>query len=247
VRHQRGRPPLLVARATDPGQMFKLVGFYPHAVGGEMHLEVNLDGHGAAERTGLLTATKFHVLGNAVSVQNLPKSAARRKVVRERFEFDIMRAPFSVGNGRFELHNATIKGPLVSANMRGRLDFRTRKLSVSGTFTPLSVLNTMFSDVPVVGEIVTGSRRDGVFAMTYALQGGLENPQLVVNPFSMITPGITRDLLDITPDDSGVAAPDKQNLGRARKGTRSSGSPVVRPGAKVGEEGEPPDAARAKQ
>ena len=76
LRHEQGRPRLLIARSTDAGQVFKLVGFYPHAVGGDMNLDVNLDGQGVAERTGLLTATRFHVLGDAISVQNLPNETA---------------------------------------------------------------------------------------------------------------------------------------------------------------------------
>jgi hypothetical protein len=140
VRNDPGRPRMLRARANDAGQMFKLVGFYPHAVGGEMNLEVNLDGKGAVERTGVLTATKFYVLGDNVTLQNPQKidAAARREIAREKFPFETLRAPFAVGNGQFVLRDAVIDGPLVSANMRGKLDFRTRKLHVGGPFTPLS-------------------------------------------------------------------------------------------------------------
>ena len=237
VRHETGRPRLLLAKSNDAGQVFKLVGFYPHAIGGDMNLEVNLDGQGAAERTGTLTASRFSVLGDTVTVQNLPNpeaarpgergGARRTNVVRQRFEFDSLRAPFSIGHGQFVLHNAAIEGPLVSATMRGKVDFRTRLLQVGGTFTPLSTLNKLFSGVPLVGDIVTGPRREGVFAMTYALQGGLENPQLVVNPFSAITPGITRELMQITPDDPRVVPRGKPTGGRNDGAPRSSSSPAA--------------------
>jgi hypothetical protein len=212
------------------------VGFYPHAVGGEMSLEVNLEGQGAAERTGLLTASRFYVLGDAVTVKtdNEPGSRRTRKSseLREKFEFNTLRAPFEVGHGQFVLKDAVIDGPLISANMRGKIDFRTRRLHVGGTFTPLSTLNKLplFSEVPVVGDIMTGPRRDGVFAWTYALQGGLENPQLVVNPLSGIMPGITREFMQITPDDPHVV-PRKQPSGRNDGGARSSSSPASGPGA----------------
>ena len=112
--------------------------------------------------------------------------------------------------------------------MLGKLDFRTRVLQVGGTFTPLSTLNKIFSEMPLVGDILTGPKREGVFAMTYALQGGLENPQLVVNPFSAITPGITRELMQITPSDPRIV-PGKQPVGRNDKGARSSNSPAIGP------------------
>ena len=67
--------------------------------------------------------------------------------------------------------------------------------------------------------------------MTYALQGGLENPQLVVNPFSAITPGITRELMQITPSDPRIV-PRKQPSGKNDKGARSSNSPAIGPRSK---------------
>lgn len=234
LRQESGRPRMLNARSSDAGQVFKLVGFYPHAVGGDMNLDVNLDGQGVAERTGTLTASRFHVLGDAISVQNLPNetaAAARRNVVREKFEFTALRAPFSVGHGQFVLHSASIEGPLVSATMLGKLDFRTRVMQVGGTFTPLSALNKMFSEIPLVGDIMTGPKREGVFAMTYALQGGLENPELIVNPFSAITPGITRELMQITPSDPRIV-PRKPNEKNDKGGNRSTNAPAVAPRSK---------------
>ncbi len=229
LRYEAGRPRLLVAKSNDAGQVFKLVGFYPHAVGGDMSLEVNLDGQGVAERTGLLTASRFHVLGDTISVQNLPDSPTRRNVVRERFEFDTLRAPFSVGHGQFVLNNASIEGPLVSATMQGRLDFRTRMLQVGGAFTPLSTLNKMFSEIPLFGELLTGPKREGMFAINYAMLGRLENPQLVVNPLSVVTPGITRELMQIAPQDPRIVPPRKQQpTGKTEGGVRASSSPTAR-------------------
>jgi AsmA-like C-terminal region len=230
LRHEPGGPRLLVAKSNDAGQTFKLVGFYPHAVGGDMSLEVNLDGQGVAERTGILTASRFQILGDTISVQNLPDTPARRSVVRERFEFDTLRAPFSVGHGQFILENAAIQGPLVSATMVGKLDFRTRVLQVGGTFTPLSSLNKVFSDIPLFGELLTGPKREGVFAINYALQGGLENPQLIVNPFSAVTPGITRELMQIAPQDPRIVPRKQQPASKNEGGVRSSSSPVAGPG-----------------
>jgi hypothetical protein len=225
VRHEGGRSRTLVARSGDAGQMLRLVGFYPHAVGGDLDLEVNLDGKGAAERTGTLTATKFYVLGDAVTVQNVPGGDpdTRKQIAREKFVFERLRAPFSVGYGQFVLHDAVVEGPMLSANMRGKLDFRSRKMYVGGTFTPLSDLNRLLRGFPVLGDIITGPRGDGVIAVTYALKGGLENPQLEINPFSVLTPGITREFMQITPNDPAVVAPAKP----ASKRTRQPRTPVT--------------------
>ena len=234
VRPEPGRPRLLVARSNDAGQVFKLVGFLPHAVGGDMNLEVNIDGKGPAERTGTLQVARFHLLGDVISVEGGSGPGARRRnVVREKIEFDSLRAPFSVGNGQFvlgdpRLGDARIEGPLVSATMSGRVDFRTRKVHVVGAFTPLAALNKILSDVPLVGDIMTGPKREGIFAWNYALQGGLENPQIVVNPMSGVAPGFTREFFPILPEEP--SAPARKGSGRGDTGARASSSPVSRPG-----------------
>ena len=95
-----------------------------------MNLEVNLDGEGAAERTGTLWARNFRVLGDPVVIEVLQSAdsnrSERRNVVRQQFEFEIMRVPFSVGHGQFVMHNAVINGPFEGATLRGKVDFRAQ-------------------------------------------------------------------------------------------------------------------------
>jgi hypothetical protein len=222
----------MVARSNDAGQVFKLVGFLPHAIGGDMTLEVNIDGKGAAERTGLLTASRFALLGDSVCVEGPPSAGSRcRNVVREKFEFDSLKAPFSVGAGQFVLNNASIDGPLMAATMNGRVDFRTRKVQMTGTFTPLAPLNKMFSEVPIFGDLITGPKREGVFALNFGVHGGLENPQIVVNPLSGVAPGALREVFPIVPEEAGPQERPRRGSRRPDAAARSSSSPVARPGA----------------
>jgi hypothetical protein len=233
VRADPGRPRMLAVRSNDAGQAFKLVGFLPHAVGGDLNLDVNLDGRSGAERAGTLTATRFALLGDAVAYDTPSggPGARRRNVVREKFDFDTLRASFVVGSGQFRLEEGSIDGPMISATMKGTVDFKTRKVHVAGTFTPLSALNKILSDVPLVGDIVTGPKREGVFAWNYALQGGLENPQITVNPMSGVAPGFTREFFPtFVPEDSSPPA-RKSGARSDAGGARASSSPVARPGA----------------
>jgi hypothetical protein len=127
------------------------------------------------------------------------------------------------------LNNASIDGPLMSATMSGRVDFRTRKVHLIGTFTPLAAVNKMFSEVPLVGDLLAGPKREGVFAWNFGVQGGLENPQVVVNPLSGVAPGVTRELFPILPEEPAPAP--RRGGKRSESGARASSSPVARPGA----------------
>jgi hypothetical protein len=253
LRPVAGEPRLLKADAQDAGQIFKLVGFYPHAVGGQMNLEVNLDGEEEADRVGTMWAIDFHVLGDPINVsvpEDVRPGERKRRttsIPRQRFDFQQLKAPFLVGHGQFVLRNASVDGELLSATMTGKVDFRSRQLLVGGTFTPLSGLNRLFSDVPLFGPLVTGPRGEGVFAITYAIHGPLDRPELILNPFSAFTPGIMREFMKITPDNPRVVPPAAP--GTRRDAARASSSPATGPPAEnwpnwVQQEAEP---ARAKK
>jgi hypothetical protein len=228
LRPERAQPRRLRAESSDAGEIFKVVGFYPNARGGAMNLEVNLDGEGAAERTGTLWARDFVVLGDPIiseMVQNGEnrQGGTRGAVVREQFEFEILRAPFSVGHGQFVMHDAVINGPLVSASMRGKVDFRAKSLDVGGTYVPMSGLMRAPAEIPVVGPLLTGPRGEGIFGMTFAIQGSMARPELVMNPLSIITPGILRELFQMTPDDPHVLPRERPT--RRGDAARSSSVP----------------------
>jgi hypothetical protein len=232
VRHERGQPRRLRAEAMDAGLFFKLVGFYPNAVGGAMNLEVNLDGEGPAERTGTLWARDFLVLGDPIVSEVLQsadgqQASTRRTVVREQFEFQIMRVPFSVGHGQFVMHDSAIRGMLVSASMRGKVDFRQQTLNVGGTYVPMSGLMRVPADIPLIGQLLTGPRGEGIFGITFVIQGSMARPEVVVNPLSLITPGILREIFQMTPEDPRVIPRDRPTP--RGDGSRASSAPAVTP------------------
>jgi hypothetical protein len=240
LRPEPGQARLLRAEANDAGQLFKLVGFYNSAVGGSMNLEVNLEGSGVAQRTGTLWAKNFVLLGDAVSGDVLVQqadgvvrpigSAEKRGIVREQFSFDTLRVPFSVGHGQFLLNEARLDGPVLSANMRGKIDFRSQNVNVGGTFTPLAGLNTMFRGLPLFGPLLTGPRGDGVFAMTFAIQGSLSAPQVIVNPLSVITPGVTREIMQMAPETQRIVPRDRPQS-RSEAAPRPSSAPAAASGS----------------
>jgi len=168
------------------------------------------------------------------------EAGARRTVVREQFEFEILRAPFSVGHGQFVMHNAIINGPLVSASIRGKVDFRAQTLDVGGTYVPMAGLMRVPADLPVVGPLLTGPRGEGVFGMTFAIQGSMRDPQLVMNPFSLITPGIFRELFQMTAEDPHVL-PRERPLRRGDAARSSSAPATSAPGAAPAVSAQPPE------
>ena len=222
------------AESTDAGQTFKLVGFYPNMQGGRMRLEVDLEARGEAEKSGTLWVEDFRVLGDPI-ISEVYSSAdggsggrsegRQRKGEREVFEFQLLRVPFSVGHGQFVLGDSQIRGPLLGASIRGRVDYNTQRLSLGGTYVPLQGINSAFCDIPLFGPIVSGLDCQGVFGITYAIQGPMARPQVLVNPLSMLTPGIFRGIMEMTsPNPQVQPLREQQTKGPASSRVRASSS-----------------------
>jgi len=198
---------LIEAEARDAGAAFRLVGFYPSVEGGEASLRVNLDAGGPGTKSGTLWARSFVVLGDSVVNEVLtdPNSAAilgpterKQRVVRKRIVFNQMRVPFSVGGGKFRLGDAFINGPLLGATIRGTVDFKAEMVELGGTYVPLYGLNSALGSIPILGRVLVGRKGEGVVGITFAIKGKLDDPAVLVNPMSVMTPGIFRQIFEFT-------------------------------------------------
>jgi hypothetical protein len=225
---------VLYAESMDAGQAFKLAGFYKSIVGGRVRLEVNLDGRGAADKTGILWVDNFRVLGDPIvsevisSAEGSSGQSGSDRVVREVYDFDRMRVPFSAGHDQFVLEESYIRGPIVGATVRGKADFRSQRLDLGGTYIPLQGINSALCAIPLLGAIITGPKCEGVVGLTFAVQGPMARPTVLVNPLSMLTPGILREIMQMTNPSQKVQAREnsKNSVPADQRTGSSSASPV---------------------
>jgi hypothetical protein len=245
----QNEPRKLVALSDDAGRAFKLVGFYPNLQGGRLRLEVNLDGRGAVEKSGTLFVEQFSILGDPVVSEMLSmpgespettggaiRKPGRQQVTRQVIEFDWMRLPFSVGNQQMVLTDAELRGPLVGAVIRGKADFRNRVVNLGGTYVPLQGLNAAIGAIPGLGQLFAGPRGEGVLGITFAVQGPMAHPQVIVNPLSLLTPGLTREMMQLTNPTPRVTPtePASKKPAPAQGGSLSSSAPAAGAGAQRG-------------
>ncbi len=218
----------LVSDATDAGSAFRLVGFYSALRGGTMNLRVNLDGSGGAEKTGLLDVRGFAIVGDQVVgkvVSQAEREGARVKPngrppqqfsSGEPLQFDRMMVPFSIASNQFQLRDAAINGPMLGATIRGRIDFGHDTLALSGTYVPLYGVNAVLGSVPLLGDLFKGRENEGVFGITFAVQGKTSNPDVVVNPVSMLAPGFLRQIFEF--ENAPLQSPPAQQRPTAQFG-----------------------------
>jgi len=212
--HKEGQPRFLLADTGDSGRAFGLIGLYQGLEGGYAQLKVNLDGEGAAEKTGTLWAKHFVLLGDPVVNQVLneaaPPGGGKRKKGNEResFDFDRLNVHFSIGDGQLVVHDMFIHGPVLGATLRGRIDYGRQTVQLGGTYIPLYGLNSMFGALPLFGPLLVGRSGEGLLGITFAIDGPLAKPDVLVNPVSVVAPGIFRQIFEIGPDTPGILARD---------------------------------------
>jgi len=97
------------------------------------------------------------------------------------------------------------------------MDFRTRSLSLGGTYVPLSGLNRALAGIPLFGEILTGPKGDGIIGITFAVDGPMAKPNVIINPLSMVAPGVLREIFQMAPDNPRVT-PAEGGKARPRSG-----------------------------
>lgn len=201
---------VVLAESDDAGSAFRLIGFYPRMEGGQTSLKVTLDAHGLASKTGTLWARDFTVLGDRVISEVLSnadddpaiafgrKSGGQTVARRQRIPFDQLEVPFSVGGGQFVLHDSYVNGPQLGATLRGNVDFKNKVVDLGGTFIPLYGLNSALGSIPLIGNLLVGRRGEGVVGITYTIRGPAGDPRVLVNPLSMVAPGIFRQIFELT-------------------------------------------------
>ncbi len=225
---QKSGQRLMIAESTDAGSTLRLIGLYNAMRGGLLSLRLDLDGGGQAEKTGTLTVRNFVIAGDQVLGKVVTR--AEQENTRQRpggeavaqaassgapLQFDRMTVPFSTTSGQFILHNFAINGPVLGATMRGSIDLGRDALNLSGTYVPLYGLNSVLGGVPLLGELLGG--REGVLGITFAVQGRMGNPDVRVNPLSMVAPGFLRQLFEFD-NNQQEAAPREIEQPKSQRG-----------------------------
>jgi uncharacterized protein YhdP len=100
-------------------------------------------------------------------------------------------------NDRVAFQDARMTGPSLGLTASGSYDMERDDLDVDGVVAPSPGLNlSMLGEVPLIGNLLVSRRGEGVFGMTYSINGNVAEPRVGVNPVSALTPGIFRRIFE---------------------------------------------------
>ncbi len=185
----------------DAGATLRAVNLYSKIAGGTIDFGAILGnpGQGAIQR-GLLEVRNFSVENEAVLAQ-IDDSARRagRNGTRNGNGLRLSRlsVPFSVDHSYVRIGDALVQGPEIGASAQGIIRKTDLAMDIGGTIIPAYAINSAISNVPLLGDVLTGGKGQGIFGLNFALQGSMNQPRFLVNPVSAIAPGIFRNLFNI--------------------------------------------------
>jgi hypothetical protein len=188
----------LLAKTNDMGSLMRAADLMDTIEGGDLVLEGSLPGpFPEARLDARIESQDFRlrdapVMGRVLTLASLTgisdtlsgEGIAFQRLVGEfAFEDDILTS---------DLMRAY--GSALGVTAKGRVDFVGDGTEVIGTVVPAYSINKVLGSIPLLGPILTGGEGEGLLAVTYAVRGSIDDPQVSVNPLAVLAPGFLRSI-----------------------------------------------------
>jgi hypothetical protein len=104
---------------------------------------------------------------------------------------------FRSQDNKVYLSDGLLSGPMVALTLSGLVDTKNESLELKGAVVPLSSINSILGDLPLIGGLIVGRKGEGIIGVDYSITGSSSNPKIAVNPLSMLAPGFLKRIFDI--------------------------------------------------
>ena len=189
--------------ALGGGALLRFLDVYGQIRGGV--LTMALSGSGPDRLTGRIDLNDFRIFDeprlNALVSSKAQgntslNDAIKRKIDTRAIKFDRASATLNVGPSSLRIANAIVRGPEVGATFRGTVFDKDNQMRISGTFMPAYAVNSLLSNLPVIGLVLGNGRDRALIGVTFLLEGDAKKPKISVNPLSAIAPGVFRSIFE---------------------------------------------------
>src|SRR6185437_10676468 len=109
---------------------------------------------------------------------------------------DKLTVPFKSKKGVLNIRQAHASGPAIGFSADGFVDRPKNEIGLRGTLAPLYGINSVLGAIPLLGDVLTSREGEGILGTTYSVSGDADEPEISVNPLSMLTPGILRRIFE---------------------------------------------------
>jgi hypothetical protein len=175
-------------QSTDAGGVMRDAGIFRSAYGGKLAVVLvprkstgSYDGKASISNLRVRNANVLAELLNAISVVGLLEQLDGSGLVFGQVDGDLIITPNAV-----QITRGSAIGASLGVSIAGVYQSTSGKLDMQGVISPIYMLNG-------IGALLS-KRGEGVFGFNYGLRGTADNPQVSVNPLSILTPGMFREI-----------------------------------------------------
>ncbi|MGB8624247.1 MAG: AsmA-like C-terminal region-containing protein, partial [Paracoccaceae bacterium] len=184
----RGGGTAIRVRSDNAGGVLRGAGVFEKSNGGSMDLILtprgapgNYDGRLSIKNTRVKGAPALAELLSAVSVVGILEM-----LDGEGLMFSDVQSDFRLTPDALQVTRGSAVGPSLGISMAGVYDFGTNRMNMQGVISPIYMINA-------IGRLFT-RRGEGLFGFNYSLTGDADDPRVGVNPLSILTPGMFREI-----------------------------------------------------
>ena len=201
----------------DGGATIRAANLYSKVAGGQIEFYALLAPDGSVTK-GKLVLRNFEVRNEAALAEldsrGKPKRSGPR---RDALSFSKLTLPFTSDSRFIRIGESLVRGPELGASAQGIIRKSDGAIDITGTIIPAYALNAALGDIPLVGDILTGGKGQGIIGVTFALGGTVDKPAFQMNPVSAVAPGIFRKFFEYgNPNSSNTNNNNNNNNSRKR-------------------------------
>lgn len=182
-------------RSDDAGLVLRAANIFEKSRGGTMDLVLqprgpagDYDGKLSIKNTRVKGAPILAELLTAISVVGILELLNGDGLV-----FNDVASDFRLTPGALQIKNGSAVGPSLGISLAGIYDLRRSRLDMQGVISPIYMLNG-------IGSFLT-RRGEGLFGFNYGVSGSAKDPKVRVNPLSILTPGMFREIFRRPPPE----------------------------------------------
>jgi hypothetical protein len=199
LRRTTGGRDVIHLETRDAGALLRFADLYRHISGGWMWMTMAPPSADPAPLEGTLNLRDFVIhdepalqrLGTPASspgaTANGPNGAASG------IEFSHLGIDFTRRPERVILRDGIVRGSSLAATTDGTIDYAGNDMRLRGTIVPLSGVNNMPGQIPVIGLLLGGNNQG--LTVTFEATGPTFAPLLRINPISPVAPDLLRKVL----------------------------------------------------
>jgi hypothetical protein len=172
--------------SNDAGAFLQAAGLIKRGADGKLDLRINRNADGINGRLFTEGLKIYDLPALAKLLQSLSIIGLLEQMLGQGLFLAESDINFRLDDEQYIIDSASFFGPSLGISLDGYLNRRDRLLDFQGVFSPIYAINS-------IGSVLT-RKGEGLIGINFDLWGNPDTPKVLVNPFSVLTPGMFREI-----------------------------------------------------